>query len=137
MSNKRVCFFSDNMTVVQVIKKQTAKETTIMKLLRKLIVQCLKFNILFVAKHVPGVNNVLSDKLSRLQIMEFHKLARYMDHHSTPYRRRCSNSDVPVQIFSRKCVDSINPKCLQQSETNVHKCFIKVLYRCTIVSNVK
>lgn len=41
------------MAVVQVIKKQTAKETTIMKLLRKLIVQCLKFNILFVAKHVP------------------------------------------------------------------------------------
>lgn len=45
MSNKRVCFFSDNMAVVQVINKQTAKETTIMKLLRKLIVQCLKFNI--------------------------------------------------------------------------------------------
>lgn len=71
ISNKRVCFFSDNMAVVQVINKQTAKETTIMKLLRKLIVQCLKFNILFVAKHVPGVNNVLSDKLSRLQIVEF------------------------------------------------------------------
>lgn len=90
MSNKRVCFFSDNMAVVQVINKQTAKETTIMKLLRKLIVQCLKFNILFVAKHIPGVNNVLSDKLSRLQIVEFHKLAPYMDHHSTP---------VPEEMF--------------------------------------
>lgn len=78
------------MAVVQIINKQIAKETPIMKLLRKLIVQCLKFNILFVAKHVPGVNNVLSDKLSRLQIVEFHKLAPYMDHHSTP---------VPEEMF--------------------------------------
>lgn len=48
------------------------------------------FNIVFVAKHVPVVNNVLSDKLSRLQIVEFNKLAPYMDHHSTP---------VPEEMF--------------------------------------
>lgn len=50
------------MAVVQVINNQTAKETTFMKLLRKLIVQCLRFNVLIVAKHVPRVNNMLCDK---------------------------------------------------------------------------
>lgn len=79
MANKKVCFFSDNMAVVQVINKQTGKDCNIMKLLRRFIVHCLKFNILFRAKHVPGIDNVLSDKLSRLQIAEFHRLAPQMD----------------------------------------------------------
>jgi hypothetical protein len=50
-----------------------------MKLLRRFIVHCLKLNILFRAKHVPGIDNVLSDKLSRLQIAEFHRLVPQMD----------------------------------------------------------
>lgn len=79
MSNKKVLFFSDNMAVVQEINKQTAKDCNLMKLLRRLIVQCLKYNILFKAKHVPGVKNVPSDKLSRLQIREFHQLAPQMN----------------------------------------------------------
>ena len=79
MANKKVCFFSDNMAVGQVINKQSAKDRNIMKLLRRFIVHCLKFSILFRAKHVPGIDNVLSDKLSRLQIAEFHRLAPQMD----------------------------------------------------------
>lgn len=79
MANKKVCFFSDNMAVVQVINKQTGKDRNIMKLLRRFIVHCLKFSILFRAKHVSGIENVLSDKLSRLQMAEFHRLAPQMD----------------------------------------------------------
>jgi hypothetical protein len=79
MANKKVCFFSDNMAVVQVINKQTGKDRNLMKLLRRFIVHCLKLNILFRAKHVPGIDNVLSDKLSRLQIAEFHRLVPQMD----------------------------------------------------------
>ncbi|KAK3101174.1 hypothetical protein FSP39_001529 [Pinctada imbricata] len=84
MTNKRVCFFSENMAVVQVINKQTAKDPHLMKLLRKLIVQCLKLNIYFRAKHVPGIDNVVSDRLSRLQITEFHALAPQMNSVETP-----------------------------------------------------
>ena len=79
MANKRICFFSDNMAVVQVINKQTAKDPNIMRLLRRLIVQCLKLNILFRSRHVPGVLNILSDKLSRLQIADIHQLAPQLD----------------------------------------------------------
>ena len=67
------------MAVVQVINKQTGKDRNLMKLLRRFIVHCLKLNILFRAKHVPGIDYVLSDKLSRLQIAEFHRLAPQMD----------------------------------------------------------
>lgn len=79
LQNKKIYFYSDNMAVVQVINKQTAKDPHIMKLLRRLVVQCLKCNILFRARHIPGVDNVLSDRLSRLQIQEFREVAPYMD----------------------------------------------------------
>ena len=79
MANKKVRFFSDNMAVVQVINKQSVKHRNTMTLLRLFIFHCLKFNILFRVKHVPCIDNVLSDKLSRLQIAEFHRLAPQMD----------------------------------------------------------
>ena len=42
---------------------------------RKLVAICLKHNILFRAKHIPGVFNTLADSLSRLQVHTFRKLA--------------------------------------------------------------
>ena len=42
-----------------------------MKLIRRLVVQCLQFNILCKAEHIKGSLNTLSDKLSRQQITEF------------------------------------------------------------------
>ena len=60
-----------------IINKQTSKEPSIMTLLRKLVLTCLRFNILFVARHVAGRDNTLADKLSRLQITEFHRLASW------------------------------------------------------------
>jgi hypothetical protein len=38
---------------------------------RRLVLACLKFNILFRAKHVPGAKNTLADALSRLQVSKF------------------------------------------------------------------
>ena len=79
VANRKICFFSDNMAVVQVINKQTARDKDLMRLLRRLVAQCLTFNILFQSKHVPGIKNTLSDKLSRLQISQFHALAPQME----------------------------------------------------------
>ena len=83
MKNKKVCFFSDNMAVVHIINKQTSKDPLLMTLLRRLIVECMRCNILFQAKHVPGIENILSDRLSRLQISEFKKIAPQMDRNPT------------------------------------------------------
>ena len=42
---------------------------------RKLVSICLHHNILFKAKHIPGVRNQLADALSRLQVQTFRQLA--------------------------------------------------------------
>lgn len=72
------------MAVVQIINKQTAKDPHIMLLLCRLVVHCLKCNILFRARHIPVVDNVLSDRLSRLQKQEFRQVAPHMETNPTP-----------------------------------------------------
>ena len=37
-----------------------------MKLIRRLVIQALRFNIFFSPRHIPGLRNVIADKLSRL-----------------------------------------------------------------------
>ena len=47
LANSRVVFWSDNQKVVHVVNTQTSKYTDIMKLVRRLVIICLKFNIRF------------------------------------------------------------------------------------------
>ncbi len=55
-----------------------------MILVRKLVLLCLKLNINFRSTHIEGRSNIYSDKLSRLQIKEFLKMAPWAD--KDPYR---------------------------------------------------
>lgn len=71
LKNRCIRFHSDNLSVVHIINKQSSKDKTIMVLLRRLVVQCLKHNIWFQAEHVPGLDNLFADHLSRLKIKEF------------------------------------------------------------------
>ena len=84
LRNKRVHFMTDNESVVHVINKQTAKDTKMLRLLRAMVLICLRNNIFFRARHIPGVRNVLADSLSRLQVDKFHTLSRGMDLAPTP-----------------------------------------------------
>ena len=54
-----------------------------MKLIRRLVIQPLRFNIFFSAWHIQGLRNVIADKLSRLQMDEFRRVAPYMDKEQT------------------------------------------------------
>ena len=75
-----ITFFSDNEALVYVINKSTCRDTSLMIFVRKLVLVCLRHNILFKAKHISGFKNTLADALSRLQIERFKKLApAYMD----------------------------------------------------------
>ena len=74
-ANSSVCFFTDNEALVTIINKQTSREPTVMVLMRKLVLSCLRYNIQFTARHVPERDNTLADKLSRCQVDEFLKLA--------------------------------------------------------------
>ena len=75
MSNRSIIFYTDNEALVHVINKQSCKDKTLMVFVRRLVLLCLQFNIMFKAKHVPGVRNNLADALSRLQVQRFQQLA--------------------------------------------------------------
>jgi hypothetical protein len=74
-SNHSILFFTDNEALVSVINKLSSKDEKVMQMVRYLVLRCLKLNIMFRAKHIPGKNNILADRLSRLQVEEFRTLA--------------------------------------------------------------
>ena len=82
MCNQHITFFTDNAALVDIINKATSRDPTVMIFMRRLVLVCLQFNILFRARHVPGVKNVLADSLSRLQVMKFKQLAPVGTHSS-------------------------------------------------------
>ena len=57
MADKCVIFFTDNAAVVYIINKQTSKLQSIIVLIRDLVLSCLRHNVLFHAKHIPGFYN--------------------------------------------------------------------------------
>ncbi|MCM8922394.1 MAG: hypothetical protein LC540_20440 [Candidatus Thiodiazotropha sp.] len=83
LRNQCLIAHSDNAAVVYIVNKQTCKDTSIMVLVRRLVLACMKYSILLRASHIPGKHNTLSDILSRLQVEEFHRLAPEMDQQPT------------------------------------------------------
>ena len=79
MSNKCVIFVTDNAALVDIIIQQTSKHTQVMVLIRDLVLTVLKFNILFRARHLPGMLNTRADLISRFQIEQFRKISPGMD----------------------------------------------------------
>ena len=75
LSGKKVTFRSDNSAVVAIINKQTSPCSSIMRLVRFFVLQCLNFNVCFRAVHIPGVENDIADSLSRFQEQRFKRLA--------------------------------------------------------------
>ena len=84
MAAKCVLFFSDNAAAVDIINKQTSKDSMIMVLLRDLVLSCLKHSVLFQARHIPGLINSRADYLSRFQVAKFKELSPEADDFPTP-----------------------------------------------------
>jgi hypothetical protein len=70
LHNKCVTFYCNNKAVVYIINKQTSKDPSIMKLVRRFVVLILKYKFLFQTLHIEGVQNMAADQLSRLQIIQ-------------------------------------------------------------------
>jgi len=79
LKNQKILFLTDNQSIVYVINKQTSKDKSLLSLIRKLVLTCLQYNILFRAKHISGKRNDLADSLSRFQVNRFKSLAVNMD----------------------------------------------------------
>ena len=65
-SNKSLIFHTDNIAISHVLNKQTSKEPSVMVLVRRVVLLCLRHNCRFVSEHVAGVD-ILPDRLSRFQ----------------------------------------------------------------------
>ena len=90
MENQCIVFFTDNEALVHVINKQSCKDKQLMFFVRRLVLVCLRYNIVFKARHVPGSKNILADSLSRLQVETFRRLA--------PICMDQCPSDIPLHL---------------------------------------
>ena len=90
MRNSSILFFTDNEALVHVINKQSCRDKSLMFFVRKLVLVCLSYNIVFKAKHIPGLHNKLADSLSRLQVQTFKQLA--------PAHMNSSPTEIPQHL---------------------------------------
>ena len=74
LSNKRLLLYTDNLSLVAVLNKQTSRDPLVMILVRRLVLACLKFNLVLCTQHIPTKKNKFADLLSRLQFQEFRRL---------------------------------------------------------------
>ncbi len=70
----RVLFYSDNAAVVAVIQRRSARDTCLLHLLRCLYFYAAHFQFTYTAHHIPGVDNVAADALSRNHMSIFFSL---------------------------------------------------------------
>ena len=77
--NKRVLFHCDNAAVCEIISSQTSKCDRVMDLVRPLVLDCLRLNVIIKARHIRGLDNKLADSLSRFQMQTFHQAAPQAD----------------------------------------------------------
>ena len=67
----RITFYSDNAAVVAVIQRRSARDNHLLHLLRCLYFYAAHFQFTYAARHIPGVNNVAADALSRNHMSTF------------------------------------------------------------------
>lgn len=83
MQNSKVLFLCDNESVTYIINKQSSRDKVLMRLVRRLVVAALKYNILIRARHIAGKSNLLADHLSRFQFQKARMLAPDLAPHPT------------------------------------------------------
>ena len=89
-SNRRILFFCDNESVVNIVNSKRSRIPRVMDLLRHLTLLTLKHNFYVRVKHIEGKKNLVADALSRFQMDRFHVLA--------PHANQCA-SPVPPQLL--------------------------------------
>jgi hypothetical protein len=79
LSNHKIVFLTDNSAVAAIINKTSSKDKIIMKLVHRLVLSALKYNIQFRSKHIPGKTNIVCDHLSRLSFQEAFQIAPWLN----------------------------------------------------------
>ncbi|XP_053388195.1 uncharacterized protein LOC128551371 [Mercenaria mercenaria] len=72
LTNKKIVLRSDNLALVEILNKKSAKNKEVMTLIRHLMLLILEKNIQVKAKHVCGKKNEICDAISRFQWQRLH-----------------------------------------------------------------
>ena len=78
MANHKILFLSDNEATVHVINNMTSRDKIMMRLVRRLVVAAMRFNIVFRSEHIIGKTNMVADCLSRFKFQEARMRAPYL-----------------------------------------------------------
>ena len=81
---KCICFRSDNMAVVDILKSRTSRDQPLMHLLRCLVFYAAFYRFYFVSEHVHGVLNTAADAISRNNVSLFLSLNPQMPRRPIP-----------------------------------------------------
>lgn len=68
LANKKLLLRTDNQSLETVLNTKTSRHPETMTVIRHITLLAMKHNIVFKAKHIRGVDNVLADPLSRFQV---------------------------------------------------------------------
>ena len=88
------------------ITRQSCRDKRLMYFVRQLVLICLRNNIVFKAKHVPGSRNGLADALSRLQVQTFQRLA--------PSSMDTLPTDIPLHLQPTNAFHRVKAQRRQQ-----------------------
>jgi hypothetical protein len=86
LQGRSILVHSDNVAVVAMIASGTSRPAPNMALLRSLFFICADNDINISAEHVPGVQNVYADLLSRGAVSRFRQIAHNAEPLPTPYK---------------------------------------------------
>ena len=84
MKNSSILFHCDNSAVTAIINKQSSRNNIVMKIVRPLVLLLINHNIQLRSVHIPGVMNILPDKISRFQVTPSLLQEYGMEPHPTP-----------------------------------------------------
>ena len=97
LRNRRIVLHTDNLALVYILNKYSSKDKRIMVLIRHLTLLSLRHNILFRSEHIPGLDNILPDHLSRLRLQDFRRLSP---------ESRAMPDEVPLHLLPQNwCLD--------------------------------
>ena len=71
LANRALTVYTDNVTDVHIINRKSTRAPDLLPLLKAIYATCANYNIDLRALHVPGVDNVLADYLSRPLLHEY------------------------------------------------------------------
>ena len=91
LANKRVVLWIDNRALVDVLNKQSCKSRRVMQLVRFFILQTMRHNVLFKARHISSKSNFICDSISRKQWARFREVAPSANKEPEP---------IPIQFLS-------------------------------------